>query len=179
MGLEDFNIFSEIGWKYNNFFYEHCEHVVSPSINARAELIRQGIPKEKISVIPNPVPKKEKGPNISMDMLPETRNIIFSVGRLSKEKSFDVCVRTIALVSRKIPDVCWVLVGDGPERENLENLADELGIKKNVLFLGKIPHNELLHSDLFKRSKFFLTASTTENQPVTIIEAMSFGLPIV
>jgi len=179
IGLENFHIFGELGWKYNNFFYEHCEHVISPSVNAREELIDHGIPAEKISLLPNPLPIEKKTALIHMDIATNTSNIIFSIGRLSKEKSFDVCIETIYLVSKKIPDVCFVIVGDGPERENLEELSRKLGIENNVRFLGKIPHEELMNSDIFARSKCFLTASTTETQGITIIEAMSFGLPIV
>lgn len=179
IGLENFHIFGELGWKYNNFFYEHCEHVISPSINAREELVNHGIPAEKVSILPNPLPTEKKTTLVHLDIATQTPNIIFSIGRLSKEKSFDVCIETIHLVSKKIFDVCFVVVGDGPERENLEELSKKLGIENNIRFLGKIPHEDLLNSDIFARSKCFLTASTTETQGITIIEAMSFGLPIV
>ncbi len=179
IGLDHFRIFWELGWKYNNFFYEHCEHVIVPSNNALHELSSHGIPLEKITLLPNPLPIEQKLPMFSLQNLPNTENIICSVGRLSMEKSYEVCIRTIALVSSTIPDICFVIVGDGPERVMLEALARELGIENNIRFLGKIPHVELLNSDLFTRSKLFLTASTTETQWITIIEAMSFGLPIV
>lgn len=179
IGLEKFRIFGELGWKYNNFFYEHCEHVISPSQNALLELVSHGIPRNKISLLPNPLPTEEKSDIFHIKDIPNTPNIICSVGRLSREKSYDVCIRAIRLVSEKISDVCLVIVGDGPERTSLEELTKELNIEKNVRFLGKVPHTDLLNSDLFIRSKCFLTASTTETQGITIIEAMSFGLPIV
>lgn len=135
-----------------------------PSNNALHELSSHGIPVEKITLLPNPLPTEKKLPMISLRNLPNTENIICSVGRLSMEKSYEVCVKTIALVSSTIPDICFVIVGDGPERTELEELAGELGIEKNILFLGKVPHVELLNSDLFMRSKLFLTASTTETQ---------------
>lgn len=141
--------------------------------------MNHGIAQEKISLVPNPLPTEKKSAAFHIHNIPHTPNIIFSVGRLSKEKSFNVCIETLVLVSQKVPDVCYVIVGDGPEKSNLEELAKKLGIEKNVRFLGKISHAELLNSDIFARSKCFLTASTTETQGITIIEAMSFGLPIV
>lgn len=179
IGLDNFRIFGELGWKYNNFFYEHCEHVISPSQNALVELASHGIPDSKISLLPNPLPTEVKTKPIHIEGIPDTPHIICSVGRLSREKSYDVCIRTIHAIAEKIPNVCFVIVGDGPERESLQELTRELGIEKSVLFLGKICHVDLLNSDLFARSKLFLTASTTETQGITIIEAMSFGIPIV
>lgn len=58
--------------------------------------------------------------------IPESSNIIFSIGRLSKEKSFDVCIEAVRLVSEKIPDVCYLIVGDGPEKESLQDLSRRL-----------------------------------------------------
>lgn len=143
------------------------------------ELVSHGIPDTKISLLPNPLPTEEKCDMIHIENIPDTPDIICSVGRLSREKSYDVCIRAIHRIQEKIPGVCFVIIGDGPERESLEVLVRELGIEKNVRFLGKIPHRDLLNSNLFARSQLFLTASTTETQGITIIEAMSFGLPIV
>ena len=82
-------------------------------------------------------------------------------------------------MSRDIPDVRFVIVGDGPDREAMVEYAAELGIAENVVWLGRIEHDVLLQSDIFERSKLFLTASATETQGITLLEAMSFGLPTV
>lgn len=177
IGLENFRIFGELGWKYNNFFYEHCEHVIAPSENSAIELSEHGIPSEKITILQNPVVVNSSA-RIEKEV-PKTENIVLYVGRLSAEKELPVCLETVYVVSRELPDVQFIIVGDGPERENLMELAEDLGILNNVTFLGKIEHSALLESNLFDRAKLFLTASPTETQGITLLEAMNFGLPIV
>lgn len=90
-----------------------------------------------------------------------------------------VCFDAIYILSREIPNILFVIVGDGPNRGDLAEYAEKLGITRNVLFLGKIPHETLLASDIYDYAKLFLTASCTETQGVTLLEAMSHGLPIV
>lgn len=77
------------------------------------------------------------------------------------------------------PDVCLIIVGDGPEREEIEKYITRKNLSDNVLFLGSISHDRLMYSDIFSRSSLFITASTSETQGITLLEAMSFSLPIV
>lgn len=184
LGMSDNKIFGEIGWKYNNLFYKNIEHVIAPSRNARKELIDHGIKAERISVIPNPVPLKslsalhKGGGKIFLDGV-TSENIILYVGRISREKSLHVSLDAISEIKKKVPDVLFLIIGDGPEMEEMKEYVRSQGIIENVLFLGSILHDVLMGSDIFDRSKFFLTASTTETQGITLLEAMAFGLPVV
>lgn len=72
-----------------------------------------------------------------------------------------------------------LLVGNGPMEEELEKLASDLGISEQVIFVGRVNHPDLPGSGIFEVAKAFVTASTSENQPLTIIEAMAKGLPII
>jgi len=56
---------------------------------------------------------------------------------------------------------------------------EELGIKDNVILTGKIPYDQLVKSSIFKACDLFVTASVTENQPMTVLEAQINGLPCV
>lgn len=180
IGMENFKIFGEIGWKYNNFFYEHCEHVIAPSINAKTELSEHGIPEEKIDILPNPAPVQSSWVHISTSFLPIfVPNAILYIGRISKEKSLTVCLDAIYVISREIPNVHFVIVGSGPDEEEIKQYAKDLGIEQNIIFLGAIEHETLMQSDIFQKSKLFLTASTTETQGITLLEAMSEWLPTV
>jgi len=98
---------------------------------------------------------------------------------LSKEKNIDIALRAISVVSRDIKDILFVIVWEWPELQNLKKMAFDLWIKDNVVFLWKIEHDKLLSSNIFDKSKIFLTTSPSEVQWITILEAMSFWLAIV
>lgn len=100
-------------------------------------------------------------------------NAILYIGRISKEKSLTVCLDAIYVISREIPNVHFVIVGSGPDEEEIKQYAKDLGIEQNIIFLGAIEHETLMQSDIFQKSKLFLTASTTETQGITLLEAMS------
>jgi 1,2-diacylglycerol 3-alpha-glucosyltransferase len=72
-----------------------------------------------------------------------------------------------------------LLVGDGPAEGELKKFAKELGILDNIVFVGRVNHQDLPGSGLYEVSKAFVTASASENQPLTIIEAMAKRLPII
>ena len=101
------------------------------------------------------------------------------MGRISAEKSLDVVVRAFAKVQRWRRRAKLILVGDGPKLEELKQLSKELGIEKSVVFLGYIAHEQLIADNILLLGDIFVTASKTENQPMSILEAMSFGLPII
>ena len=77
------------------------------------------------------------------------------------------------------PRAHLVIVGDGPARRELAELVRTRGLDGQVTFTGMIKNDRLLASGLLGAAKVFATASTSENQPMTILEAMIFGLPIV
>jgi sugar transferase (PEP-CTERM/EpsH1 system associated) len=106
---------------------------------------------------------------------PQTNPIAISVARLSAEKDFPTLLRAIAVAVREVPDLKLKLVGDGPERSRLEQLVRELGIERNVEFLGErkdVP-------SLLTQAGFFVTASLTEGISLTLLEAMAVGLPVI
>ncbi len=184
LGLPNYQIFWKISWKYNNFFYKNIEHVIAPSRNAHQELIAHGIDRDRITIVPNPInldhtqgqhtPTK----NIFLDGLESIHTLLY-VWRISREKSLTVSLDALVLVKEIFPDVCLIIVGDGPEREEIEKYITRKNLSDNVLFLGSISHDRLMYSDIFSRSSLFITASTSETQGITLLEAMSFSLPIV
>jgi glycosyltransferase involved in cell wall biosynthesis len=105
--------------------------------------------------------------------------VMLFIGRVSVEKCIDVVMRAAKKVFEKRNDTTLLIVGSGPALEDLKNLAKTMGIEENTVFTGSIPHDELIASGLFEISRFFVTASTSENQPMTIIEACMLGLPLI
>ena len=98
------------------------------------------------------------------------------MGRTSYEKDIDQALAAFNIARREIPDATFMIVGDGPERKKLEHLARTLGCADKAIFTG-MRHGEELPS-MLQANDIFLTASRSENMPISIIEAMSCGLPV-
>ncbi len=99
--------------------------------------------------------------------------IFLILGRLAKEKSNDIVLKNISALAKEIDrdKVKLLIVGDGPDKENLENIAKEEGIEDITMFIGKVPHEMV--SVYYHLADMFLSASTSETQGLTFIEAMA------
>jgi glycosyltransferase involved in cell wall biosynthesis len=102
---------------------------------------------------------------------------MISVGRLASEKNWPLLLQAAALVLKDIPLFRLVLIGDGPDRKSLEELAKELGIQKRVTFTGSLPFSET--PAYMKAANLFGFASVTETQGLATLEAMAAGLPVI
>lgn len=103
------------------------------------------------------------------------RPTAISVARLSPEKDFATLLHAVAQVVREVPDFRLRLVGDGDERDALERLTDQLGLRNHAEFLGErkdVPA-------LLEEAGFFVSSSRTEGVSLTLLEAAAVGLPIV
>lgn len=105
--------------------------------------------------------------------LPEDAFIVLSVGELNKRKNHEIIIRAIEKL--KNPDIHYVICGKGPLESYLNNLAVEIGIGKNVHLLGYRPDVP----EIYKVSDVFVFPSYREGLPVSIMEAMAAGLPVV
>ncbi len=100
------------------------------------------------------------------------------VGRLLEHKHVEMLLETVAVLKVKRPDITCNILGDGPERENLEQLSHQLGLDDNVRFWGFVPENSQVYG-LMKASKVFVSASTREGFGISVLEANGCGLPVV
>ena len=98
-------------------------------------------------------------------------------GRLGKEKGIDTLLNFWKEKVQKEDNLRLVIFGDGPEKENLQNLAVSLGIGDYVFFTGKIPHDEL--PAYLSACQLYITASLTEMHSISMLEAMASGLPVL
>ncbi len=105
----------------------------------------------------------------------EKRFAIISVGRLSREKGSSILLEAVGRLVKEGEDVFLALVGEGPERARLENLAKVNGISERTVFLG-YQHAAFRLLPYFD---VFVLPSLTEGLPVTMLEAMQAGTPIV
>jgi glycosyltransferase involved in cell wall biosynthesis len=138
------------------------------------------IPEHKIDVIYNgiePLVSTEEGrakARQELGIKPEQR-VIGTVARLDPIKNQAMILEAFALLAPKFPDLVLLLVGDGPERQNLEQLASKLKIDSRVIFAGfKSPA-----TDYMALMELFLLPSLSEGTSMTLLEAMSLGIPCV
>ena len=99
------------------------------------------------------------------------------VGRFDHVKGLPVLLEAFALIAANDPEVHLDLVGDGPERPDLEALVREKGLEKRVMFPGYRSQEEL--EEYFSRADVFVITSFAEGIPVVLMEAMSRGVPVV
>lgn len=102
---------------------------------------------------------------------------IVSCSSLIPLKRVDKIIEVIGLLSNYYPKLKWFHIGDGPQKELLLAIADKLLCKVNYKFLGFLNHDKII--EFYKNNKvdLFINLSTSEGVPVSIMEAMSFGIP--
>lgn len=105
--------------------------------------------------------------------LSEEDCVLVFVGRLAEEKNISGLLRQMSTLHRR--DVKLLLVGDGPYRPALEEQARALGLTERVVFAGMIPQEQV--ADYYRLGDLFVSASTSETQGLTYLEALAAGLP--
>ena len=107
----------------------------------------------------------------------EHNKVLINIGRVSHEKNLDKLMESLQGYMRIHPHVILLIVGDGPARKELEKLAEDLGIRTQVIFAGSRPWEDI---HLYYRvGDIFIGASESETQGLTYIEAMASGRPVV
>ena len=103
----------------------------------------------------------------------ENTKVFLLLGRVAKEKSMDYSIRGFAMYIKKHPEVDakLIIVGDGPQRQELELLVHELHISNKVDFIGKVPASEVPF--YYHLADIYTSASITETQGLTFMEAMA------
>ena len=141
-----------------------------------------GVHEEKITVVPNGIDLKEISKIKAEDSdkshgIDEKHYDVIFVGRLIKDKNVDVLLRAISLLKIDHPDISCCIVGDGPEKVELMDLSNEIGIFKNVKFVGFEDYSSLIGK--VKASKVFVLPSSREGFGMVVIEAFACGIPVV
>ena len=105
--------------------------------------------------------------------IPENKTVLLYLGRMAKEKNLEQLIDQITAHKRR--DIVLMLVGDGPDREEVLDYARDRGLE--VIFTGMVPHSEV--PDYYRLGDLFVTASTSETQGLTYFEALAAGLPVL
>jgi len=141
---------------------------------ARGLKTKLKVPRQKIAVIPNGISIIE----LEGIALAVSRSDIIFVGRLLSNKNVDVLIQSIALLKTKYPRIKCIIVGRGPERNNLIKLVQEKNLLENVEFIEGIEDHRQLYS-LMKSSRVFAFPSTREGFGIVVLEANGCGLPVI
>jgi len=107
----------------------------------------------------------------------ESDQVLLNLGRLGGEKNLGELLDLFAQARKENDTLKFLIVGDGPARAGLEEQAKELGIAGHVIFTGMVPPGEV--QDYYQLGDVFVSASTSETQGLTYIEAAANGLPLL
>lgn len=97
--------------------------------------------------------------------------VILFVGRLAEEKNVEFLINSQKNLNKEYKNIKLIIVGDGPDKEKYEKLSNSLGLSNNIIFTGKAAWGDMPY--YYHVSDVFATASKTETQGLTIIEAMA------
>jgi glycosyltransferase involved in cell wall biosynthesis len=143
-----------------------------------------GLPEEKIRIIPNGIDvekifdirKQLKAKSIRKKYgITEDEQVILYVGRLVKVKRVEILIKVIKKLLKKKLKVKGLIVGDGPQRTELEEMAYPMN--NHIHFTGYISEEEKF--ECYQIADLFMLPSVSEGLPTVLLEAASFGLPII
>jgi len=168
-------------------FCRACDLVISPSAGMRDVLVSLGVD-IPIVIVPNGVDMRPfQNPShlihgetsfarqqlgLSADNV-----VLIYVGRLGPEKNLPFLLRSFSGLVQAYDHARLILVGDGPERDTLQEMAAKIPVDKCVIFTGMVSYEQV--PAYIRMADAFVTASVTEVHPLTIVEAMAAGLPVL
>ena len=164
--------------------YRKADAVIVPSEKARnynmMNLVRNKtvrIPNGiDLSVFRKTLPADERRKLMNKYRLTDGKVMVI-VSRLSREKDILLLLKALPPVLKKDPDAKLLIVGDGPQKAELEEYCLKHRLSESVCFTGLVPNNEVY--SYYALGDVFVSASTFENMPLTYLEAMACGLPLL
>ena len=156
--------------------------IIAVSESIKLELCRKGIKEDKVVVISNAIQcehptNREETRKIQRGVIGvhEDEFLIGYVGRLSEEKGVKYLIEAQATLHNHDVRLKTVIIGDGPKREELMEMVDACKLNQQVFFLGFQDKLE----KWFPAIDLFVLPSLTEGTPMSLLEAMSYGIPVV
>lgn len=147
--------------------------IVVPASHAKRQLRDYGVATERIEIVPNGI---DHGGYYRPEVERESGRLV-TVGRLCERKGQADLLRAFARLHQADSDVHLDIVGKGPQRAHLQELAVELGVEDSVTFHGFVSHDEKVR--LLNQAEVFVFASRQEGFGLAVLEAMAVGLPVV
>ncbi|WP_180072441.1 glycosyltransferase family 4 protein [Acinetobacter sp. YH12200] len=174
---EHFNFNEDLGIRYRKWgrilAAKYCDKIITLTHKDKSlwlKNIANSNLSEKIIVIPNPNPYE------NMQFVSKNKsNRVLAVGRLTHQKGFDLLIHAWALVCKHNSDRILTIVGNGPDENNLKELAISLEVDSRIEFLPATKNIEFY----YRNSSFFCLSSRYEGFGMVILEAQALGLPVV
>jgi glycosyltransferase involved in cell wall biosynthesis len=180
---------SGVSWREQRLYYPCEKYLLSrfPKLIAvsraiQDELVCWGAPPDRVTLIPNGIDhrrfiRSESGRRAARLALgiPDDSFVIGTVGRLEEEKRYDLLVEAFAALHPKRPRTCLILVGDGSQRQALDELIAGHHLQGACRLLGH--RSDML--DLYQAFDVFVQSSDTEGTSNALLEAMALEVPIV
>ena len=165
---------ARLGGYYSLKYYQQCQAFVGNTEGICEYLRKQGVPGERVHYIPNFIDERRLSADDAIEFPATKRDdapVLLAAGRLHRNKGFDVLIEALSAV----PSATLWLAGDGPEQVNLAQLAERLGVRDRIEFLG-------WQDDLrpyFQRADVFVCSSRIEPLGNIVLEAWWHGCPLV
>jgi glycosyltransferase involved in cell wall biosynthesis len=161
--------------KLDRFVLRNYVRVVAVSDEVKQRLLKAGVREEKIRMVRNGIdlpPFDGAVPSLRGD---GSALLVGLVGRLAWEKGVEFFLQAAARVLGKFPAAKFVVVGEGPDREKLERMMDELRIRDHVSMLGRRDDMPAVYASL----DIMVSSSRQEGLPMAILEGMASSVPLV
>jgi glycosyltransferase involved in cell wall biosynthesis len=169
-----------------NVAMARADHVMALSDVTRQRFLKwSGVPVERTSVMHNAIHLEEFGMRprnaaLAARLGLDGRKVVMTLGRMDpaeRYKGFDEILEILPRLAEKIPNITYVLAGDGADRPRLEAKAAELGVQDRARFVGFIPEQE--KADLYRLADVYAMPSYGEGFGFVLIEAMACGVPTI
>lgn len=161
----------------NRFIFRHCDRIICCAELIRMKLISTyDVPQEKVFTIYNPLDIHtilEHGNENVSDYVFSNHTVV-SLGRLDAGKNFPRIIKAFSLVKQEIHDAQLLIIGDGEEKERLEEIIDQLKLQNSVTLLGFRTNP----APYLKRSCVFVQTTFFDGFPNALVEGMCF-LPVI
>jgi glycosyltransferase involved in cell wall biosynthesis len=160
------------------YVLNRADAITSVADHLTEMMVEMGIPREKILTFPMSVPTESFGSEGDVPAGWDQKAVAFSNRSLYPLYNVETLVRAAPLIFEKARHAEVVIAGEGPERERLESLANELGVADRVKFIGAIPHERMPH--YLRGSAVYVSTALSDGASVSLLEAMACGaFPVV
>ena len=171
--------------QFSRLRLKKVKKVIAPTSKVEDALREYGV-KADIQVVPSGICLEQHQYRLSEEErqnrrrelgIPENHSVLLNLGRLGTEKNLGELLHYFVEALHHNPNLSFMIVGDGPDKANLERLAQELGIWDHMIFTGMVNPKEV--QKYYQLADVFVNASTSETQGLTYIEAAANGLPLL
>lgn len=170
---------------FSKYRLEQADKVIAPTSKIEDALLGYGVETD-IEVIPSGISLEQHSQRITPEVraqmrkelgLDDHQTVMVNLGRMGEEKNLQELIKLYAQAAESNPDLRFLLVGDGPARDDLQKLAHKLGVADRVIFAGMVKPEQV--QTYYQLGDVFVSASTSETQGLTYVEAAANGLPLL